>query len=58
MLLLVPYGRSAAISIFRFKGKNLVEFGFCQKIQQYDLKITFNYVTVSIIGNDEYIILC
>ena len=34
------------------------EFGFCQKIQQYDVKITFKYVTVSIIGNDEYIILC
>ena len=35
-----------------------MEFGFCQKIQQYDVKITLNYVTVSITGNDEYIILC
>ena len=35
-----------------------MEFGFCQKIKQYDVKITFNYVTGSIIGTDEYIILC
>ena len=39
---------------------NLKEFGFCQKIQQYDVTMTSDYVIVSIKlypegGNDDYI---
>ena len=48
--------------IFAFRLK-IDEFGFCQKIQQYEVIMTSNYVIVSImicldVGNYEYIILC
>lgn len=41
----------------------LKKFGFCQKIQQYDVMLTSDNVTLSIklspdVANDKYVTLC
>ena len=60
--LLLDFARLLTIHVFCVLKGKIDEFGFCQKIQHYEVIMTSNYVIVSImicldVGNDEYIIL-
>ena len=60
--LLLDFARLLTIHVFCALRGKIDEFGFCQKIQHYEVIMTSNYVIVSIMicldaGNDEYIIL-